>query len=65
MISRCKEEYKNHLALKLSDPMTNAKTDPTSALVIKKVTNKLSIITGQYHCYHSAEKYLKEQSSIL
>ena len=26
MISRCKEEYQNHLALKLSDPMTNAKT---------------------------------------
>ena len=26
LISRRKEEYQNHLALKLSDPMTNAKT---------------------------------------
>ena len=26
LISRSKEEYQNHLALKLSDPMTNAKT---------------------------------------
>ena len=26
MISKHKEEYQNHLALKLSDPMTNAKT---------------------------------------
>ena len=26
VISRHKEEYQNHLALKLSDPMTNAKT---------------------------------------
>ena len=25
----------------------------------KKVINKLSIITGQYHCYQSVEKYLK------
>ena len=36
-----------------------------SSQFIKKVTNKLSIITGQYHCYQFVEKHLKEQSSSL
>ena len=31
---------------------------------INKKGDKLSIITGQYHCYQFVEKYLKEQSSV-